>query len=285
MSDERPQPPLPPEPEPASGSAASQWIAGLVREHFVPLYRLALAGLEDERSARRVALESLATALQRQARYSRRSDTLWLYELALKELSPKTRPAPAERPAPPSELEAAIWTLVDGFEQKEHLLSLLLCLLDWPDEPAARLLKVSAGAVHTQRLLFNERFAAALGEIPLAAPPSGPDELFAIVCQSLKKRWPAPLLSEVDYAALLEQVQQGALQVRRQPRPRWLAPAAAGLLLAGSCLTFGLFAYLAGLTPTIQLPLAATPVSTRVPPSARPGRSACFPAPRPFRNA
>ena len=65
MSDERPQPPLPPEPEPASGSAASQWIAGLVQEHYLPLYRLALASLEDEQSARQVALDSLATALQR----------------------------------------------------------------------------------------------------------------------------------------------------------------------------------------------------------------------------
>jgi hypothetical protein len=262
MSDERPQPPLPPEPEPASGSAASQWIAGLVREHFIPLYRLALAGLEDQPAARQVALDSLASALQRQARYARRSDAIWLYELAVKELHPKTRPAPAERPAPPSELDAAIWTLVDSFEQKEHLLSLLLCLLDWPDEPAARLLKVSASAVHTQRQLFEARFAAALAEIPLAAPPSGPDALFAIVCESLKKRWPAPPLSEADYAALLDQVQQGALQVRRQPRPRWLVPAAAALLVAGSCLTLGFFAYLAGLTPTVRLPLAATPVST-----------------------
>ena len=46
------------------------------------------------------------------------------------------------------------------------------------------------------------------------------------------------------------------------PRPRWLLPTAAGLLVVGSCLTLGFFAYLAGLTPTVQLPFVATAVTT-----------------------
>ena len=108
----------------------------------------------------------------------------------------------------------------------------------------------------------SDRFAAAIAEIPLAAPPSDPGALFAIVCESLKQRWPVPQLSAADYSAILEQVHQGALAVRRRPRPRWLVPTAVGLLVLGSCLTLGLFAYLAGLTPTVRLPLAATPVST-----------------------
>ncbi len=101
MSDERPQPPLPPEPELDSGSEASHWIAGLVQQHYLPLYRLALATLEDEPSARQVALETLAIALHRHQRYSRRSDTVWLYDLALKELRLKAHRAPGERVSTP----------------------------------------------------------------------------------------------------------------------------------------------------------------------------------------
>ena len=48
---------------------------------------------------------------------------------------------------------------------------------------AARLLKVSAGAVRTQRQLFERRFAAAIAEIPLAAPPSEPR---CAVCHRLR---------------------------------------------------------------------------------------------------
>ena len=117
MSDERPQPPLPPEPEPASGSQPSQWIAGLVQEHYLPLYRLAFASLEDEPSARQVALDALSIAWHRVARYSRRSDTIWLYDLALKELHPKTRPEPGERPQrpPPSwMLRSGSWSTVSS---------------------------------------------------------------------------------------------------------------------------------------------------------------------------
>ncbi len=116
--------------------------------------------------------------------------------------------------------------------------------------------------MHTQRQLFERRFSTVIAEIPLAAPPYEPEALFAIACESLKKRWPAVQLSTADYATILEQVQQAALEVRRPRRPRWLIPAATGLLVLGSCLTLGMFAYLAGLTPIIQLPLAATPVST-----------------------
>jgi hypothetical protein len=263
MSDERPQPPLPHEPEPASGSEPSQWIAGLVQEHYFPLFRLALASLEDEQLSRQVVLATLATALQKYRRYSQRSDAVWLYGLALKELRRQARQAVAGEPLPPpTVLDDVIWKLVDTFEQKEHLLCVLLYLLDWPEASAATLLHVSASAVRTQRQLFEQRFTAAIREVPLAPQTSDENALSAMLSESLQKRWPTPQLAAADFALILEQVQQQALAAPRRPRPRWLAPAAAGLLALGACLTLGLLVYLAGLTPTIQLPFAATSAST-----------------------
>jgi len=262
MSDQSLQPPLPSEPEPASGNAPSDWIAGLVQAHYLPLYQLALASLEDEPLARQVVLDTLGTALQKHQRYRQRREALWLYDLALKELRLKSRPAATGRPTPPSSLDAALWKLVDAFDQKEGLLCFLLYLLDWSEASAASLLKVSAGAVRAQRQLFEQRFTAAIREIPLTPLPSEPGELSALVSNSLKIRWPAPQLSASDFDLLLEQVQQQALVVRKRPPPRWLIPLIACLLVLGACLTLGLLAYLGGLTPTIQFPLAATSLST-----------------------
>ena len=270
MSDERPQTPASLEPEPASGNEPSQWIAGLVQEHYLPLYRLALASLDDEQLARQVALDTLATALQKQRRYSQRSDTVWLYELCLKQLRLKSRPASAGQPLPPPTiLDDVIWKLVDGFDKQEHLLCLLLYLLEWPEASAARLLKVSAGAVRLQRRLFEQSFTAAIQDLPLAPQPSEAAALSALVSESLQKRWPAPPRSAAESAgaesaALLEQIQEQALQAPARPAlpPRFLLPAAAALSVLGACLTITVFAWWAGLTPAVNLPFSATSVST-----------------------
>lgn len=265
MSDESPQPPLLPDREPASGNDSSQWIAELVREHYLPLYRLALSSLEDERLSRQVALDTLVQALQKQPRYSRRSDAVWLYDLCLKEIRLEARQAAAaEHPSPPTTLDAAFWDLVDSFEQKEHQLCVLLYLLDWPEASAASLLKVGAGAVRMQRQLFEQRFIAALQSLPTAIGSSEEGALTALVSASLQKRWPVPVLSAADFAGILEQVQQQALVAPEHPRkrPPWLVPAGAGLLVLGVCLGLGMLAYLAGLTPTVQLPFIATSFST-----------------------
>ena len=132
MTDESLQPPSTAEPAPASRPEPAQWLAGLVQGHYIALYRLALAHLEDEPLSRQVALTALAGALQKHNRYSRRSDFIWLYELALKEIQQKSRqPSAAEPTQPPSDLDAAIWKLVDSFEGQERLLCILLYLLEW----------------------------------------------------------------------------------------------------------------------------------------------------------
>ncbi len=181
--------------------------------------------------------------------------TSWLYKKSASNLRQELPRRISHRPA--------TWTQPSGAssnscEPRERQLCLLIYLLDWSEADAARLLKVSAAAVRTQRQLTEQRFAALLPAVE--SPPA--ESIASQVSASLQVRWPAPQLSAADYAAILEQVQALSTQLPVRLRPRWQLPVIAALLALGVCLTLASLAYLAGLTPLVHLPFAATSVST-----------------------
>ncbi len=180
-------------------SAEPDRLLALARRHAAALYRLAAArqgAAPGEASARQAAGRMLAAARSQAERHPWRGldappwDDLWLYE-AIRPRLPRRRPAAQNAPA-----DRSFWQAVDALDDQEHLLLLLRYLLGWEPAAAARLLRVSEGAVQAQLRLFRQQLAPKLE----ASAPIAADERLE---QALQIRYPAPDFSDSDLLALI----------------------------------------------------------------------------------
>lgn len=257
--------------------------AGLVREWYPRLYRLAFAGLESTDCARTAAVGTLAEAL-RSPSMSAGGWRLWIFNLLLQQIGrlPQARPTrPTSASTPENEFQTAVRHMVDGWDEKEARLAVLHYLMGWPVSEIAALLKVGASAVEAQLDIFRRQLTG----LPRPAPAAGTDGLPAtlwtptaanwalipterLVVSELDLRWPLPVLSPQEVESIAVEVERAAAaggrfaSARRRLLPALIAVLAvaclASAVTAGS-LVFGASSRLVRSTPTPTIAGFPTP--------------------------
>jgi len=119
-----------------SGQVSQETLAaGMLREYYAPIYRMALCLLDHPQAAGEAALETFVLALSNLHRYSpAQGARRWLFGLALKTCflekpgrrsKRKGRPdkyPPGSRPSAPADsYETALKQAVDAFDEKTRL--------------------------------------------------------------------------------------------------------------------------------------------------------------------
>jgi DNA-directed RNA polymerase specialized sigma24 family protein len=282
-----------------SPDASQEALArALVAEHYPPAFRLALALLGEPAMARQATRLALAWAiLERRSYHKAGSIRPWLYSRVIKaiqrterhkpvsipESSPATTKESGETPGP-TPGETRLWQAIDSLGRRERLLAVLLYASDWRESEAARLLRVSPGAIRMQVELFHKRFADLIeaGVEIEAAGALRDQRIDESIAQALHKRWPVAVLTPEENEALIAEVletarQEGAARQRQRPLK---ALAITGSALAGvAVLAAGILVWQAGIfqaglqavylpDPTLQAMPSPTPFEA--PPKAKP---------------
>ena len=279
-----------------AGNAAL--IDVLVSAYYLPVYRLALACLENPHLAERAAVEVFSTALLNVYRY--RSEVgvrAWLFGHALETFNAwqrrmklqgfltsgqlMARRSPNNSASTPrNKTDAHLWRAVDSLSNIHRLPILLHSLLGWSDAEINDLLPDSGTQVQARREL-----TWAAGDLNLAG-----QDLQASLSDSLQFRWPAPDLSRQDLEQIMAAIlDQAGMQAARRRRFTSLNE----ILLVGVAVLFaaGLFWGYNRLfpepepAPIARVPSTAAPAAlasiTPSPAATRTSRPASTPTPAP----
>ena len=166
-----------------SGQANQEMLAEtLVNDHYLPIYRLALAMLGDARGAHQAAMQTISGAMVDLPKQRRSVHvTTWLYGHAIKTINRQEPSTSTDSPAETVQTEAEaersseIRKIFQSYGLKERYALALYYLLEWQVEDIASVLRVSEQAVEIQfdisraqfRPLFDKSHDGA------APPPSG----------------------------------------------------------------------------------------------------------------
>jgi DNA-directed RNA polymerase specialized sigma24 family protein len=222
-----------------SGQASSTELAeALLKEFYVPVYRLALYLLEDQAAARATPPDAFIAALLNA--YAFRSATgvrLWFFDLALKtclEKRRKLRPglsfigslddsyrgaglkSDLISPTPDDEI-LGIWFALEALEYRPRFIAFLHFALDLNASEIARLLHFKESEVETG-LETAQRQLAVTRAVSIGIPTD--ISVFSKLSQALKARWPVIELAEPDLVNLAsriaDQARRGETKRRRQ---------------------------------------------------------------------
>jgi DNA-directed RNA polymerase specialized sigma24 family protein len=206
-------------------------VEALVNEHYIPVYRLSLAMLEeDPRAAHQAAMQSIVSALLNipRNRGSIQVD-VWLYDLAQKvinrfeqgsasPIAPIGETFEAARFAPQeSETSAKLLEIFETYGRKERYALIYYYLLGWVPRKIAAVLRVSEHAVLTQLELSRAEFrelpgiASAVTPAPLGLSAEQilireQTQIDRRVSGIFQAQFPAPELSEADWERVKEQI-------------------------------------------------------------------------------
>lgn len=268
-----------------SGQASLETLLeALLLEYYRPVYCLALATLGEPRLARQAAVNIFSTALLSVYRYrSAAGVQVWLFGLALEALS-RPRPdlvfqpissrfsrfAGAAMPAPQSEIDARLWSVVDRLDKQERSLVLFHYLLGWTEAEIARLLPANEQELHARFKQFRPKFLQALMLYGLTSRGSEAEHLDERLAGSLRHRWPAPELSSQDFDRLAIQIldqaeRRGARQRRSTSFNEILLVGVAVLFAAGFFWGYNRFFPEPEPTAIVQVQPTATRTATRLP--------------------
>ena len=180
-------------------------LTALAGQYLLPIYRLALAVLDDPAAARLAARETFSRVLLNLYRYSSQIGVeRWLYGLALDAIQQqvsrlKTRrmlaalvprhsgtPHP-DRPAAANEAEAEVWRAFDALDEMQRIPVFLFYVQGWQAPQIASLMQsrqYMAGASNAQ-LIF-------LGNLKGVGQEQEAGDLHAQLASSLQARWRTP---------------------------------------------------------------------------------------------
>jgi len=239
-----------------SGQASSgMLLEALIYEFYTPIYRLALALLDDYPAAREAARETFATAILNLYRYrSQIGAQNWLYSIALAMINKKlawlkrqrtlkaSLPLPSEADdfgasTPETELDASLWLAIDELDEPSRLILMFHYLLGWQAEETGQVLKFSKEEVNAHLKDLHDALADAAGlakgeseEPAPAAPPTesllhrveknrqGEASIDPILKRSLNNRWPLAEISDAELNEIITGIskQVGNKGVRRR---------------------------------------------------------------------
>jgi len=262
MSETNKSPALDAKP-PGANDPANDPLLDLLRDHYAPIFQLALAFLDSPEAARRIALRILAAAQPENEAWRTPRGKNKLYAAVLKETQRIAQRSTLSQPfaTQPVGFTASLWHMVDAWDLRERQLCVLYYVLGWSTDDAAKVLGVSVGAVQAQLDIFRRRFATLPEQDPIEDLPT---ETFATaeqlndhlalpgeaaqqaaikrynpleirVARSLRQRWPAPPMGSAEAQALLEEARQLTKQITRPlqfppGRVAWAVGAVAALL-------------------------------------------------------
>ena len=235
-------------------------VAALVNEYYAPLYRLALALLDDEEAAVYASCEAFIAARLNVYRYqngyagSGNQVHAWFYRHALVVLLRGRRQVKAQRalkaslprlgqPAsfgaslPATRQEAELWLAVDGLDEETRLLVLLRWVLDWPLTGMAEVVQRTEEQVTRRLEKARGYLRRPLRQAGYSAHDLTANRLDELLRQSLQARWPAlelPLAELDQIAAEIEsQASRRSAGRRRGISLREALLVGAAILLAG----------------------------------------------------
>ena len=180
-------------------------LTALAGQYLLPVYRLALAVLDEPAAAHLAACETFSSALLNLYRYSSQIGVeRWLYGLALDAIQRqvsrlKTRraltallPRPSrtphpDRPAAANESEAAVWQAFDALDEAQRIPVFLFYVQGWQAIEIASLIQsreYMKGATNAQ-----SSFLGTLKEVGQGLTPESRDVQLA---SSLQARWRTP---------------------------------------------------------------------------------------------
>lgn len=191
-----------------SGQVGREVLAeALIGEYYAPIYRLALALLNDEDLAQEAALHTFRSALEKLERYrSSQGVRPWLFHQALESVRAVRRRAALKRflkraagkaREPDNEARGVgqvtdpfIWAAFDRMEPSINLTVVLRCLFDWEAQEIARLLK--RGEAQVEAWLEEARGTFRTATERSASPRAylSEEEVWRKARQALQDRWP-----------------------------------------------------------------------------------------------
>lgn len=215
-----------------SGQASSEMLVeALVNEYYVPIYRLAMALLDDPEAARQTSQDVFGAALLNVYRYRSGSGVqVWIYQIAIEVCRNALRRLRRQRSfkaslpvssdpmlfgstTPSREADAALWLAVDALNEKAKLTALLHYLHGWGVSEIAQVLRNKDSAVQAHLRLVRQDCREAFHSTGLRE-----EELDLLLSQTLQGRWPVPEMSVVDLDRIVVEVEShaGRQSSRRQ---------------------------------------------------------------------
>ena len=233
-----------------SGQASQEELLTALAGHYLlPVYRLALAVLDEPAAARLAARETFSSVLLNLYRYSSQIGVeRWLYGLALdaiqRQLSRlKTRrrltallPRPSRTPHPDSptaanEFEAAVWQAFDALDEVQRIPVFLFYVQGWPVSEIASLMQsreYMKGATNAQSSLLGT-----LKEVGQGLTSESRD---AQLASSLQARWRTPD-SDLNLAGVTAEILNLA---QRRSKSRRTVISFKEVLLVGAAVLFAI---------------------------------------------
>jgi len=182
-------------------------LAGL---YLLPIYRLALAVLDEPAAARLAARETFSSVLLNLYRYSSQIGVeRWLYGLALDAIqhqmsglkTRRTLTALLDKPVAANESEAAVWQAFDALDEVSRIPVFLFYVQGWQAAKIVSLMhsrEYMAGAATAR-----SSFLGSLEEVVQGLTPAGRDAQLASL---LKARWAAPDSSTLDLSTITAEI-------------------------------------------------------------------------------
>ncbi len=223
-----------------SGQVSQQdLLTALTGQYLLPVYRLALAVLDEPAAARLAARETFSSVLLNLYRYSSQIGVeLWLYGLALdaiqRQLSRlktrRTLTALLDKPVAANESEDAVWQAFDALDELQRIPVFLFYVQAWPAPEIVRLIQGKEYMAEASKAQSN--FLRALKEVVQGLTPEKRDALLA---SSLQRRYRTPdsdLNMEGVTAEILDQAQRRSTSRRTVISFKEVALVGACILLA-----------------------------------------------------
>lgn len=213
----------------------------LLQEHYLSIYRLALALLGNPRTAHQAAMQTIAkAALDFPRRRNKLEINSWLYGYAVKIINSMPRsalpseprlenlPVPVETSSRITE-EADFCQVFENYGFRERYTLVLTYILRWTPEDVASLLRVNERAVEMQLDLSRRKLFDALGpdaeDHPKPLAGLSDQQILAEerhymddrLVEAFQSCWPAPDLSQSDWERIRKQIET----YESTKRPTW----------------------------------------------------------------